>query len=303
MRPIETISRYALPLVVIVAAFPSAAVSQSSVCQPIRSGETVTQLARRITGDGRNKYKPWFQIVDASARYVPKSQYDRIRPGWRACIVKQTIESRAHVVPAVEREAGNVATPPAQPAATGTLGAGSGARVPARLAGTVSAMGDTDLTPDWLANVLRPIRGRDLTWAWFGVAVIVPLFGLKIADDYVSRRNARLILMKHFAHRFVAEFERPLRQQPAQQPVRSHIRLSPARGRLHILLAPGDGRRYPNLEDHRKNVEYDVVRIVRLLADPSFVLDLPYAQAGWVVVPFRMKKPQKPAGIPCISSF
>ena len=133
--------------------------------------------------------------------------------------------------------------------------------------------------------------------------MIVPLFGLKIADDYVSRRNARLIVMKHFAHRFINEFERPLMQQPAEHPVRSLVRLSPARARLQILLAPGDGRRYPNLDDHRKNVEYDVLRIVRLLADESFALDLPYTEAGWVVVPFRMKTRQKPTGVPCISSF
>ena len=78
---------------------PSAAFSQSSVCHPIRGGETATQLARRITGEGRNTYQPWFQIMDASSRFVPKSQYDRIRPGWRACIVKEA--TKAVVPPAL----------------------------------------------------------------------------------------------------------------------------------------------------------------------------------------------------------
>jgi hypothetical protein len=301
---VGTISRCAL-FVIALAAFPSAAFSQTSVCQPIRRGETVTQLARRITGDGRNKYKPWFQIVDASSRYVPKSQYDRIRPGWRACITKAAVKSSARMAPASGREISKpreVASTLPQPAAARALRTANENHVTSRwLADTVRPIVDTDLAPDWLENTLRPIRDLDLTWVWFGAAVMVPLFGLKIADDYVSRRNTRLIVMRHFAHRFVTEFERPLMQQPAEHPVRSRIRLSPARARLQILLAPGDGRRYPNLEDHKKNVEYDVLRIVRLLADESFVLDLPYPEAGWVVVPFRMKTRQKPAGVPCIS--
>ena len=94
-RPIATLSSCALLLVLAFVAAPSAAFSQSPVCHPIRIGETATQLARRITGDGRNKYQPWFQIMDSSSRFVPKSQYDRIRPGWRACIVKGTIETRS----------------------------------------------------------------------------------------------------------------------------------------------------------------------------------------------------------------
>ena len=59
------------------------------------------------------------------------------------------------------------------------------------------------------------------------------------------------------------------------------------------MLAPGEGRRYPNLSDHRKNVEYDVGRIVRLLADDSFVRDPLYAHAEWVVVPFRFRVGRK----------
>ncbi len=39
-----------------------------------------------MTGNGRNVYQPWFQIINASSRFVPKSQYDRIHIGWRACV-------------------------------------------------------------------------------------------------------------------------------------------------------------------------------------------------------------------------
>lgn len=282
MRPPRTIALSALPFVLILAAAPSAASSQS-VCHPIRGGETATQLARRITGDARNVYQPWFQVADRASRFVPKSQYDRIRAGWRACIVKEVIDSSVRVTPASQREtleAPDVLAGRPQPAA----------------ANTVRPIGGIGLPPEWTANALRPISGVNLMVVWLAAAVIVPLFAWRLLDNYVSRRNTKAIVMKHFAYRFVSEFERPLIQQPQEHPVRSLVRLSPVRARLDILLAPGQGRRYPNLSDHRKNVEYDVLRIARVLADDSFVRDPLYTQAGWVVVPFRFKVSRKHRG-------
>jgi hypothetical protein len=137
-------------------------------------------------------------------------------------------------------------------------------------------------------------------------------------DRHLVRQKTRTIVMQHFATRFVQEFERPLVWSDAGRPLRSRVRYSARRGRLDILLAPGRGRRYPNLSDHKKNVEYDVARIVRALADESFVNGLPYIQAGWVVVPFQFetRPPRRRAfraaagqqqsqqsGVTCISSF
>jgi hypothetical protein len=292
LRPIKTISLRALPLVLTLVAAPSVAFSQSSVCHPIRAGETATQLARRLTGDGRNKYQPWFQIMDASSRFVPKSQYDRVRPGWRACIVKETIQSS--VLPASQHQ---------EPEASSVLDVPGGSLQPASAVAS-RPISDVDESPLRTAvDALRHIGGVDLTLVWLGAGVVLPLFGWRILDNYAARRKTRLIVMQHFAQRFVNEFERPLIQQPAERPVRSRLRLSPARARLEILLAPGQGRRYPNLSDHKKNVEYDVVRIHRLLADDSFVRDPLYTQAGWVVVPFRLKAGQKHTGVTCISFF
>jgi len=265
--PIRTISRCALLFVLGLAAFPSSVFSQTPVCHSIRGGENATQLARRITGNSRNKYQPWFQIMDASSRFIPKSQYDRIRPGWRACIVKETVQS-VSVQPVTRRE---------------------NAEAPVVAGGSPRPV---------VTDAIRPVASSvDLTLVWLGAALVVPLFGWKIADDYLARRKTVLIVMRHYAHRFVREFERPLIQQPAELPLRARVRLSPARGRVDILLAPGEGRRYPNLSDHRKNLEYDVVRIVRLLGDDSFVRDPLYADAEWVVVPFRFNVGQKHTGI------
>jgi hypothetical protein len=85
--------------------------------------------------------------------------------------------------------------------------------------------------------------------------------------------------------------------------VRSDLRFGARRGRFDILLAPGEGRRYPNLSDHKKNVEYDVARVVRVLADDSFVSGAPYTKAGWIVLPFQFTADPKSSGVSCISSL
>jgi hypothetical protein len=269
-RPIKMIARCALTSVLALAVWPSSAFSQTPVCHAIRGGETATQLARRLTGDGRNTYQPWFQIMDASSRFVPKSQYDRIRRGWRACIVKETSE----IQPVAQRETHDIPVVP-----NGSPRPAVAAAIPA------------------VATAIPAASGVDLSLVWLGAAVLLPLVGWKVTDDYMVRRKTALLVMRHFAHRFVREFERPLIQQPTELPLRARLRLRPARRRVEILLAPGEGRRYPNLSDHRKNVEYDVVRIVRLLADDSFVRDPLYMHADWVVVPFRFNVRQKHTGV------
>ena len=85
--------------------------------------------------------------------------------------------------------------------------------------------------------------------------------------------------------------------------MKSRLRLSPRRARFDILLAPGEGRRYPNLSDHRKNVEYDVARVLHVLGDESFVCGPLSVQAEWVVVPFQFRVGPKQPGVVCTSSF
>src|SRR5678815_4787197 len=120
LRPIGAICRCVLPFVIIMGIAASTAFAEQVVCHPVRGGETATQLARRITGVARNTYQPWFQLMDRSSRFVPKSQYDRIRRGWRACIVKET--GRPVVRPAeIQRETIEardlpLASPPAETA-------------------------------------------------------------------------------------------------------------------------------------------------------------------------------------------
>jgi len=51
----------------------------------------------------------------------------------------------------------------------------------------------------------------------------------------------------------------------------------------------GLGYTYPNLVDHRRNVEYDVDRVLHLLRHEPFIGGAPYAEGRWVVIPCRLE--------------
>src|SRR5262245_21096387 len=87
------VAKFALLTVLWFGASPTIAAAQSSVCYAILPGESATQAARRLTGNGQDAYEPWFQIVDHSSRFVPKSQYHSVRPDWDACVDTSAIES------------------------------------------------------------------------------------------------------------------------------------------------------------------------------------------------------------------
>jgi hypothetical protein len=276
------------------------AYAQSLVCHAMTRGESAAQAARRVTGNDRNAYQQWFQIMDPSSRFVPKSQYNRIRAGSRACVIKpaiRSVSSNANHVEALEAadlsEAADVFEAP------------NGSRALAVLtAPTARASADAGDKPQPVASDIRRRFAGDLTMLWICAAMVVPWFGWRIVDDYLARRKTASIITHYFVRRFVEEFERPLvRYDAGERPVRSRVRFGVRRGRFRILLAPGEGRTYPNLFDHKKNVEYDVARVMGVLADDSFVSGAPYRKAGWIVVPFRFTTEPSQSGVTCISSL
>jgi hypothetical protein len=287
---------WSVPLIVLMLdALPAAAFAQSPVCHVIRRGESATQAARRVTGNGQNAYREWFQILTPSSRFVPKSQYNRVSLGWRACIVRpaiQRLSSNANHVE--ESEAADVSKAP------GRSTVPEGLAVPAPLESA-----DAGERPQSAASdVMQRLGGIDFTMLWLCAATVVPWFGWRIADGYLTRRKTTAIVVQSFANRFVDEFERPLVRYDAwERPVRSDLRFGARRGRFDILLAPGEGRRYPNLSDHKKNVEYDVARVMRVLADDSFVSRAPYTRSGWIVLPFQFTAKPRQSGVSCISSL
>jgi hypothetical protein len=101
-------------------------------------------------------------------------------------------------------------------------------------------------------------------------------------------RRMRVREMQRFGHDFVREFARPWAHYRGGGPLpRTRLRISPRRGRVEILVAPSPGRIYPNLSDHRVNVEYDVARVTATLQRDAFTSGPPYSEGEWVVLPFH----------------
>jgi hypothetical protein len=301
---ITRIALLALLPIVLTSVLPSPALAQL-VCYSIQRNESASQVARRVTGDGRNAYQPWFQIMNASSRSVPKSQYDRIRAGWRACVTRPALRIVSKAVPV---KAPAIVDAVASSGSLGTSEARA-ARAAVALPTALATSGVPDEigepSPPIASHVVRAIGRADLIVVWLSAALVVPwFFGWRFLDDYLGRRKTESIVMRYFADRFVVEFERPLvRYGTADHPVRAQVRNRLRPGRFDILLAPGEGRRYPNLSDHKKNVEYDVARVVRVLGDESFVSGPLSMRAGWVVVPFKFTGGPRQAGVTCISSL
>jgi hypothetical protein len=117
------------------------------------------------------------------------------------------------------------------------------------------------------------------------------LLVLSIGAAVVSRSASRPIppIMQNAGAVFVHAFARPLVDlSPGAPAVRSRLRFVPRKQQLEISLAPGPGRRYPNLVDHKSNVEYDVTRVMRILGARFVVSDRLRTAGKWVVVPIRL---------------
>jgi hypothetical protein len=143
-----------------------------------------------------------------------------------------------------------------------------------------------------------PIDFRVPWWAGPSLILLAALLAWCVALMHIARRRAILAAMKPFGENFVREFERPLfrhaprlvEEHDAGHPVRSRLRFAPHRDRLEILLAPHDGRTYPNLSDHRRNLEYDIDRVLQHLPDAPFIGGQLYAEGRWVVIPFHLNR-------------
>jgi hypothetical protein len=127
-----------------------------------------------------------------------------------------------------------------------------------------------------------------------GAAVVC---GCRSLEQAAMKRHTLKLQMLVFGRAFLSDFERPLRVEGvADRPVDARIRFLPRQRRLDILLAPGSGRRYPNLDDHKRNLEYDVRRIAHDLRNHPFVPSAPRAEGKWVVIPFHFQ-PRPKTGV------
>ena len=96
-------------------------------------------------------------------------------------------------------------------------------------------------------------------------------------------------VMQRAGQKFINEFARPLIDPSSRvPPIAVRLRFVRRAQHLEISIAPGEGRRYPNLVDHKRNVEYDVNRVMRLLGSRFVVSDHVRAAGKWVVVRIRL---------------
>lgn len=149
-----------------------------------------------------------------------------------------------------------------------------------------------------LAGLARDIRAGDpnvLLWLALVAAIGVICSGL---GDQRAAGQPVPDGMRRFGEAFVREFERPLlREDRSGHPaIQARLRADAQQRRLEVLLAPAAGRRYPNLSDHKTNVEYDIDRVLQRLRVPSVLGRAPYAQGRWVVCPFEFADTQQAGG-------
>jgi len=225
------------------------AAAELTACYTIQPGDTATYIALRFTGSAYHRHEPWFQIVDPTGPWIiPKANYARIHPGWRTCFPETRLTSQW------------------------------GHRTEIRAASRGSA-----------ANI-QSVAGNPPVLLWSGAVLLLSvLIAWRATCTNRKRKRATARVMQSFAERFISEFERPLRQPgSAEPPLETRLRLVLRQRRVDILLAPNGGRRYPNLTDHRRNMTYDVGRVVRLIADTRFTTGDVYAHGRWVVVPCRL---------------
>ena len=153
------------------------------------------------------------------------------------------------------------------------------------------------VTPPHWRDVLRrraTANGRtyDIGFAVrIGLAVFLVMLSWSLLEEYLRQTWRVPAPLRHHAQQFVEAFERPLlRQSSTGPPIRSRLRYLPAREEVEILIAPSAGRRYPNLSDHKINVEYDVRRVLRLLEDYLVVSRPLRVEGQWVVIPVRKQR-------------
>jgi hypothetical protein len=252
-------------LTAVVVAVPFGAIAQPLVCRPVSPGESAASLARRLTGEAATAYSERFQIRDPShPGFVPKSQYRRLRAGWQVCVAQDMI-----VTPGAHRFSTN----------------------------SISTVGVTAIRPGVVES--RPgARPRyDIVGAvHIAIATALVLLTSTVAIRFV-RPTAAPRDLQHAGERFVSAFARPLIDPGSGvPPIMMRLHFVRRSQELEIYLAPTGERRYPNLLDHKRNVEYDVRRVLQLLG-PRVVVSHPVrAENKWVVVSIRLIDP-KEAGV------
>lgn len=262
----ETLRNRRLPAVVLLllCVAPPCAQAQQFVCWPITQGDTAARLSRRLTGDAGAASTHAFQIRDPARKmFVPKSRYQRLSTAWQACVATGPVKSTPRAY-APDVALGGAPIVPEEPPITSA---------PLATPGSV------------------PVATADASPLEVAFAVSAGLLFLAISAAAAGSLRPRPMppLMQRAGQEFVTAFARPLVDASSRvPPIQARLRFVRRKQQLEIAIAPGPGRRYPNLVDHKSNVEYDVSRVMRLLGAHFVVGDRLRAAGRWVVVPIRV---------------
>lgn len=255
-----TLRNRRLPAMVLLllCATPFVVEAQQFVCWPIVRGDTASRLARRLTGNAAAAYSDAFQIKDPTRRrFVPKSRYGRLSTHWQACVVREPVKSKPFTIaPAAAPPVASQAVPPL-------------ARAPA-------------IASSWVtrSDVIFAVTIGAVVWLM--LVIISAVAGYATAPPIPPA-------MQRAAEDFIRVFARPLVDPlSGVAPIAVRLRFIRRVQQLEICIAPCGGRRYPNLSDHKKNMEYDVNRVVRTVGTHRVVIDRLRAEGKWVVVPMRL---------------
>ena len=251
----------ALVLLLLCALTPSVA-AQQFVCRPIPAGDTASSLARRLTGEAEAAYGHGFQVRDPGRQmFVPKSQYQRLQSDWQVCVAREPVANTpAAYAPVVEVAAWAMVRDEPM---------------------TAPAPRAIDSTPLMLSGAERTQPGGPDA-VTIGAAILSIMLLLAVAGPLAPRPMPPAA--RRAGENFVAVFARPLVDASSGvPPVQTRLRFLRRKRQLEISIAPGPGRRYPNLSDHKKNVEYDVDRVIRILGNCA-LSGPPRAAGKWVVV-------------------
>ena len=265
-----TLCNRRLPALVLLflSAAPPFVEAQQFVCSPIRRGDTASRLARRLTGNSAAAYSLAFQVRDPARQlFVPKSHYWRLSTHWEACVAVGPLKS----TPVADAPVGA----PTEPAVA-LAGPVITTSAPLAVRSPHPAPALSDGSHDafvFMASMASAAFLMLLTYAAVDLRMPPPIPPL----------------MRRAGEQFVTAFARPLIDPSSSMPpIEARLRFIRRTQQLEISIAPGAGRSYPNLVDHKRNVEYDVNRVMRVLGNHFVKSDRLRAAGKWVVVPIRL---------------
>ena len=240
--------------VLMLAVAPTAVFAQSLVCHRDSAWRVRHHTSRNASpATAGTRISRGSRSGTPRRRFVPKSQYDRIRAGWQACVIKPADPNRGR----------RTQLPSKQPSLRSLGELPSDQRCRRSTRDSRSRQTSLPRVRNAVASgVLRTIGQRrshaGVAWRSDGRAVVRLADPRRLSRSPEGRRRSSCGTSPH---RFVREFERPLIQQhDASVPCERGSAAVALGGGSTFFSRRAQGRRYPNLSDHKKNLEYDVAR-------------------------------------------